>query len=185
MTQPQPSGAPTSADDWIRILDLHPHPEGGHYRQVYRATQIITQANLPVHFAGDRAAATVIYFLLKEGEISAFHRLQADELWHFYMGCPLEIHVITLDGGYECLELGLDVANGQRPVQVIPGGVWFGACFKPSASTDESVPASDRFTLIGCTVTPGFDFEDFELAEQETLLQDFPRHHNIIKQLTL
>ncbi|MEM6428419.1 MAG: cupin domain-containing protein [Deinococcota bacterium] len=184
MTQPQPSGAPMSADDWISALDLHPHPEGGHYKQVYRATQIISQANLPASFAGDRAAATAIYFLLKEGEISAFHRLQADELWHFYTGCPLEIHVITLDSQYSRFELGLDLVNGQRPMQVIPGGVWFGACLKPSTGQDDATGLAACFTLIGCTVTPGFDFEDFELAERDTLLQDFPEHHNIIKQLT-
>jgi predicted cupin superfamily sugar epimerase len=164
------------ADTWIAALNLHPHPEGGHYRQVYRSRELLEPRGrgLPARFTSPKAISTAIYFLLKGDEVSAFHRIKSDELWHLYAGSPLDIHVLHEDGELQTLSLGLDIAAGQRPFHAVPAGVWFGAMLtKP-----------DSYALVGCTVAPGFDFEDFELAEREGLLEHYPEHHTLIKRLT-
>jgi len=162
------------ADTWIAALNLHPHPEGGHYRQVYRSREMLEPRGLPERFTSSKACSTAIYFLLKGDEVSAFHRIKSDELWHLYAGDPLDIHILHEDGELQTLTLGLDIAAGQRPFQAVPAGVWFGAM----------LPDPDSFALVGCTVAPGFDFEDFELAQRDVLLEHYPEHHTIIKHLT-
>lgn len=154
------------AQHWIARLNLAPHPEGGYYREVYRAA---TQLNLPQR--GQRSSATAIYYLLPSDQRSALHRLAADELWFFHAGAPLRLYL--LDGtGLRSAELG--VGPGQTPQLWVPAGVWFGA----------KVTAPDSFSLVSCAVTPGFDFADFELADRAALCAAFPEHAALISELT-
>jgi predicted cupin superfamily sugar epimerase len=163
------------AEDWVRALQLQPHPEGGYFREVYRAAGTIPAVALPRHFAGgDRAYSTSIYFLLRSGERSLLHQIASDEVWHFYAGSGLTIHMITPSGVYERLPLGINVEDGEQLQQVVPATAWFGA----------TVNDPNTFSLVGCTVAPGFDFRDFRLASRHHLQQQFPQHHDLISQLT-
>jgi predicted cupin superfamily sugar epimerase len=123
---------------------------------------------------GNRVFSTAIYFLLESHHVSALHRIQADEVWHFYAGGPLDVFVIDPAGKLSVIHLGPDLANGQVFQTVVPAGCWFGS--KPAPG----IP----FSLVGCTVAPGFDFADFELADRATLLAQFPQHRAVIEQLT-
>ncbi|WP_374377746.1 cupin domain-containing protein [Dongia sp.] len=163
-----------ATDDLVTALQLQPHPEGGFYRETYRATEAIPNAGLPARFHGDRAHSTAIYYLLRAGERSKLHRIKSDEVWHFYEGDALTI--IALSPGGQLIEttLGRDFARGQVPQHVVPAGFWFGA-----------LPAKgSAFTLAGCTVAPGFDFADFDLGERSKLLHEFPQHRAWIERLT-
>ena len=131
-----------STEDVIRILDLKPHPEGGHYRETFRDSETID---------GARAASTAIYFLLKRGERSHWHRVDAAEAWHWHAGSPLELQ-INNGGATELLRLGPDLALGERPQAVVPARAW------------QAAETLGDWTLVGCTVAPGFRFEGFELA---------------------
>lgn len=166
----------TRADDWIRRLHLEPHPEGGFYRETYRATGIIPARP---SFGGERSASTAIYFLLKSGQRSKLHRIKSDELWHFYAGDPLEISWIEEGGGLRRAMLGIDVERGEGPQVVVPAHTWFGAMHCASAPQ-----GGHGFTLVGCTVAPGFDFADFEMGEREALVQQYPQHRDVIETLT-
>lgn len=136
--------------EWIDRLGLQPHPEGGYYREIYRSSrQIEPELGL------ERVAATHIYYLLGRGDRSCFHCIRWDELWHLYAGAGLVVHLLDAQQGYQTLRLSADDA----PFAWVPAGVWFGA-------TVEGSP----FALAGCTVTPGFDFADFELASRRELL---------------
>ena len=157
---------------WIRMLQLEPHPEGGYYRQSYRAELVLE--GLPERFAGARAASTAIYFLLEGENFSAFHRLQSDELWHFYLGSALTVHVIGADGGHTAIRLGSDVEAGEVLQAVVNAGCWFAS----------EISDGKAFALVGCTVAPGFDFEDFELAERDKLVGLYPQHRDVITKLT-
>ncbi|MFZ0477527.1 MAG: cupin domain-containing protein [Terriglobales bacterium] len=168
---------PNDAAYWIQKLDLTPHPEGGYYRQTYRSSLLLAKHALPPEFGGERAASTAIYFLLDEPNFSAFHRLRSDELWHFYLGKPLLIHVIEANGGYSAIRLGSDPDAGEVLQAVVRAGRWFASELAP-----EEAPV--RFALVGCTVAPGFDFEDFELARREDLRHRYPLHGDIIARLT-
>jgi predicted cupin superfamily sugar epimerase len=159
---------------WIHNLQLQPHPEGGHYRQTYRADLLLPKESLPTRFQGPRAASTAIYFLLAGDDFSAFHRLQSDELWHFYLGGTLVVHVIEADGRYSQIKLGPNLENGEAFQAVVKAGCWFA-----SQVLDET-----SFALVGCTVAPGFDFEDFELAKREELARTYPEHRDVIHKLT-
>jgi predicted cupin superfamily sugar epimerase len=163
-----------SAEYWIHKLDLQPHPEGGFYRETYRSEELIPHDALPARFPGPRACSTAICFLLRSGEISTLHRIKSDELWHFHTGAPLTIHTLTDEGAHDTLRLGLDLADGRQPQLVVPAGTWFGAC----------VDEPHSFALVGCTVAPGFDFADLELAKREELLALFPDHADLIRSLT-
>lgn len=154
-------------------LDLLPHPEGGFYKETYRSEGIIPRKELN-GFSGDRHYCTAIYFLLTSENFSAFHRIKQDEIWHFYQGSPLFVHVIDEHGTYTRHEVGLDLENGQTPQLTVPAGRWFAS----------SVADADSYSLVGCTVAPGFDFADFELADRETLSASYPSHEGIITQLT-
>ena len=157
----------------VEKFNMQPHPEGGWYTETYRSPESIKQFALPHRFAGDRCFSTAIYFLLPAGIFSAFHRIKSDECWHFYDGQPLNIYV--LDGkGNLCLEkLGRSIDSGERFQAVVQAGCWFAAI--PSQETG--------FSFVGCTVSPGFDFADFELADSSQLSALFPQHSELINQL--
>lgn len=159
---------------WIERLDLQPHPEGGYYRESYRATEGIGPASLAPDYSGARHYATAIYFLLGRGEFSSFHRLRSDELWHLYEGGPLTIHVLDPKGEHHKLRLGANPEAQESFQQWVPGGHWFGADLDPEAP----------YVLVGCTVSPGFEYEDFELAERAQLLARYPQHDALIRRLT-
>ena len=161
-----------AAQQWIQRLQLQPHPEGGWYRQTYRAPLTLPHAALPGH-AGDRAASTAIYFLLAGDQFSAFHRLRSDEVWHFYAGSELIVHVIE-HGTYSEILLGNDMQAGQQFQAVVPSGCWFGS----------SLRHPDTYALVGCTVAPGFDFADFEMAKRAELIAHYPQHRAMIERLT-
>lgn len=158
---------------WIERLNLQPHPEGGYYRQTYRAPLILPHSALP-GYPGDRAASTAIYFLLAADQFSALHRLRSDEVWHFYAGSPLVVHVIEPNGVYQQLLLGSDAAAAEQFQAVVPAGCWFGS----------SLRYPDTYALVGCTVAPGFDFADFEMANRNDLTARYPQHRKIIERLT-
>ncbi len=161
-------------DYWIQKLNLVPHPEGGYYREVYRSNEFIEREGLPLRFSKAHVFGTSIYFLLSGAQISALHRLKSDEIWHFYLGRPVKVSMILKDGTLAERLLGPDPENGQVFQVVIPHGCWFGA----------RVLDHSGFALMGCTVAPGFDFEDFELADREEMMRQFPQHKKIIKELT-
>ncbi len=131
-----------SATDVIRLLGLTPHPEGGHFRETFRDERAI----------GGRAASTAIYFLLAAGEVSHWHRVDAAEVWHWHAGAPLELATAAPDAPPTRIRLGNDLAGGERPQAVVPPGHW------------QSARSLGDWTLVGCTVAPGFDFARFELA---------------------
>jgi uncharacterized protein len=161
------------AQHWIERLNLQPHPEGGWYRQTYRAPLMLPHSALP-GYAGDRAASTAIYFLLAGDQFSALHRLCSDEVWHFYAGSSLIVHVIAPDGDYQQLLLGSDAESGEHFQAVVPAGCWFGS----------SLRRPDTYALVGCTVAPAFDFADFEMAKRDDLTAQYPQHRTIIERLT-
>ncbi len=162
-----------SAKFWVDYLGLEPHPEGGFYRQTYIANEAIAEPHLPHRYKGHRPFSTAIYFLLEYPDFSAFHRLRSDEVWHFYTGSSLSLWLISPHGKRSCLKLGPDPGQGQHFQQVVPAGCWFAA----------SLDAPKTFALVGCTMAPGFDFADFELAQQAELIRQFPQHRDLIERL--
>lgn len=148
----------SDADTWIERLALTPHPEGGHFRETYRSRQRVRVLEQDGE-ARERTAATAIYFLLRRGEHSRFHRLRSDEQWHFLAGAPLDILCVTPAGLLEARRLGDGTATALQAT--IPAQTWFAAV--PVAGADAD------FSLVACTVAPGFEFEDFELAEPDAL----------------
>lgn len=170
-----------TAHDWIDHLDLEPHPEGGWYAEVHRTDDVLARSALPNRFAGDRHAAALIYFLLTPDSHSALHRIQQDEFWHFLAGDGLTLHEITPQGTYRTQRLGRNPRAGRVLQAVIPARSWFGATVDaPGASSD----AAHGYALVGCTTAPAFDFDDFELAERESLLDAYPEHRAVIERLT-
>lgn len=155
------------------MLGLAPHPEGGHYAEVFRAPLAVSSRAHP----GNRAASTAIYFLLKVGELSALHRVRSDEVWHHYAGDALELHALD-DAEHRLYRLGCDLAAGERPVAVIAAGVW------QAARVAEATGPRHGYALCGCTVAPGFDFADFELPPREELLTQLPAHGEWVRALT-
>ncbi|MBL7854681.1 MAG: cupin domain-containing protein [Cyclobacteriaceae bacterium] len=160
------------ADYYQQRLQLTPHVEGGAFRETYRSSLILHE--LDSRYGGKRAASTAIYFLLRHGQFSAFHRIVSDEVWHFYDGQPLTIYELDARGECQAHRLGRNLEEGEHFQVVIKGGHWF-------ASRCE-VPGG--FSLAGCTVAPGFDFQDFELASRDKLISDFPKHARLIESLT-
>jgi uncharacterized protein len=162
-----------NAQSWIKKLALLPHPEGGCYREVYRCSELCPANGLPERFEADRTFSTAIYFLLQAGEFSAFHRIKSDELWHHYDGGDLEIICIHPSGGRQSLILGKH-SQSARPMHIVPHNTWFAARPLPG----------NGYALCGCTVSPGFDFADFVMADRATLTALFPQHASIISALT-
>jgi uncharacterized protein len=170
------------AQYWIARLGLQPHPEGGYFRQTFRSADDIQTAGLPLRYGSSRSCSTAIYFLLEAGQISALHRIESDEVWHFYTGASLTLHVIDHHGEATTHRLGADVEQGDAFQVVIPARHWFGATLNESPSRDTSAPPS--FTLVGCTVAPGFCYNDFELGDRATLIARYPQHQALIERLT-
>ncbi|AXG70985.1 hypothetical protein KORDIASMS9_03240 [Kordia sp. SMS9] len=158
----------------VQNLQLLPHPEGGFYKEVYRSKTMIPKEALPANFSGDRSYCTSIYFLLTSENFSAFHRIKQDEIWHFYGGSSLSVHVMDASGTYTEYKVGMDFDNGEQPQLVVPAGCWFAS----------SVAKKDSYAFVGCTVAPGFDFDDFELADRAALQEEYPQHSDIIHKLT-
>ncbi len=165
---------PNRADYWIEKLKLQAHPEGGHYRETYRAQGQISTQCLPERFQSSRNFSTGIYYLLESGQYSAFHRIASDEMWHFYAGDTLVIYILKEEGPLEEIHLGRDAEAGEVFQAVVPAGYWFAA--RPLRA--------DTFALVGCTVAPGFDFKDFEMADADALVEQFPEHQDLIRELS-
>lgn len=164
-----------AVDELIRRLELQPHPEGGFYRETWRAAQQVWRAGANVDPGAARSASTAIYYLLCNGAHSAWHRIRSDEVWHFYAGAPLEVYV--LDAVTRALvthRLGNALDHPGTTFQaVVRAGDWFAArCTDPST-----------FALVGCTVAPGFEFSEFELADVDALAAQYPAHRELIVQL--
>jgi predicted cupin superfamily sugar epimerase len=132
-----------TAADVIRLLELAPHPEGGHFREIFRDPRVVE----------DRAASTAIYFLLARGERSHWHRVDAAEVWHFYAGAAVSLHIAG-DSDKTTHVLGAELSRGERPQIVVPAGMW------------QAAESLGDWTLCGCTVAPGFEFKGFELAPE-------------------
>jgi len=158
---------------WIKHLELLPHPEGGYYKETYRSSETIASVALPDRFEGDRSFSTAIYFLLRSEDRSVFHRIKSDEVWHFYQGSLLLIYVLQ-ENELKIIKLGSDVEKGESLQVVIPANCWFGA----------HVAQQNSFALCGCTVAPGFDFRDFEMADRQDLLKKYPGFEKEIIRLT-
>jgi predicted cupin superfamily sugar epimerase len=159
---------------WIEKLDLKHHPEGGYFRETYRSPEVILKQALPERFKSNRVFSTCIYFLLDKAEFSAFHAVRQDELWHFYGGSSLTIHIIDRKARYSAVKLGQNIENNESFQAVVPAGVWFSAAVDDKAS----------YSLVGCTVAPGFEFADFELAERNRLAALYPAHRKLIEKYT-
>ena len=158
-----------TADDLIKKLNLLPHPEGGYYRETYRSEQSVS-------FNGKvRNAGTAIYFLIRDREISHFHKVASDELWLFHQGQSIELYVLTKTGELEIHNLGNDLENDELPQIVVKAGNWFAAKLKNE----------EGYSLVSCIVTPGFEFSDFELAKKDDLLSQFPEYDKVINKLSL
>jgi len=159
----------SDAKDIIQKLDLQPHPEGGFYRRTYCANERITKAD-----GTQRHASTGIYYLLQQDAYSAWHRIDADEMWHFYAGDPLLIHTFDEHGEWKAQRLGNMLQQPDAVCQyVVPAGRWFAA----------EREGSQGYSLVGCTVAPGFEFANFELADMQVLLSRYPRHAAVIRRL--
>jgi predicted cupin superfamily sugar epimerase len=162
-----------TAEKLISHYSLLPHPEGGWYKETYRSANTILQNSLPSNFNDGRVFSTAIYFLLEQGNFSAFHKIKSDECWHFYSGQTLLVYVINEEGKLDIIKLGSDIENGEVYQYVVPANCWFA-----------SIPASHaEFCFVGCTVSPGFDFNDFELAKANDLINEFPTVSEEIKKL--
>lgn len=160
-------------DQLIKHYKLQPHPEGGWYSQSYKSHEHIAADALPGRFKGERVFSTAIYFLLEKGNFSAFHRIKSDECWHFYAGDSLLIFIIHQSGELNIISLGNDLEKGQAFQHVVPANCWFAS--RPA-------PGSE-YCFVGCTVSPGFEFEDFEMADANGLANTYPQHESIIKEL--
>ena len=162
-------------EDVTALLDLRPHSaEGGYFAETYRSDETLPPVGLPERYSGARAFGTAIYYLLTPDSFSAMHRLRSDEVFHFYMGDPVEMLRLSPDGTGDGLMLGTDLATGMRPQAIVPRGVWQGLRLVPGG----------RYALLGTTVAPGFDFADFEIAERGILLEEYPAFDEMIVALT-
>ena len=157
---------------WIAHLQLKPHSEGGFYKETYRSQENIPARGLPGRFDDSRSFSTAIYFLLRSQDRSRFHRIKSDELWHYHAGSTLSIFVLH-NPGLSVFKLGPNPDQGESLQVVIPAGVWFGA----------KIIQPDSYTLSSCTVAPGFDFRDFELADRTQLTHQFPEYRDVIEML--
>lgn len=152
---------------WINHLDLQPHPEGGFYKEVFRSGIAVSK----IGSTNVKQACTSIYYLLEGKDYSGFHRLASDEIWYFHKGASLCIHVISEAGDYYSYELS-DANTGNLSV-VIEAGLWFAA----------EIPSGEGFTLVSCAVAPGFEFAEFEMAEQDAMIKRYPQHSDLLERL--
>lgn len=159
---------------WIEKLNLQKHPEGGYYRENYRSNDIINQDKSLTRYDDVRNVSTAIYYLLLGEEFSAFHKLKSDEIFHFYDGATLIVHLISEEGEYHQFKLGKNPDNNEVLQLVIPHGYWFAS----------HVSEVNSYSLIGCTVSPGFNFNDFSLGNKKELAILYPHLTDIITKLT-
>ena len=158
---------------WIEKLNLQQHPEGGFFAETYRSRERLHESKLPDRYDSSRVFSTSIYFLLTTDSVSNFHRLNSDEIWHFHTGGSAKVHFIDKAGNHTAHWVGADFEAGQRFQLTIPKGTWFAA-----------EVMEGEFILLGCTVAPGFEFEDFELADRTELSSVYPQHLTLIEQFT-
>jgi uncharacterized protein len=163
-----------TAKELIELLGLEPLPgEGGYYRETYKAAGIVPASVLPQH-GGARSYGTAIYYLVTPQSFSALHRVPQDEVFHFYLGDPVEMLQIDDSGETSTIVIGSDLKSGQRPQVVAPGNVWQGT----------RLLEGGKWALLGCTVSPGFEFADFEIKSRNELTELFPKHEELIRQFT-
>lgn len=158
----------------VKKLGLQPHPEGGYFKETYRSTGSIPAVVLGTSFASERNYSTCIYFLLTSDTFSAFHKINQDEIWHFYDGSTIELHSIAESGELSSVLIGKDFSKGEVPQYIVPAGEYFAA----------KVLGENSYALVGCTVAPGFDFADFHLAKRDALAKQFPQHKSLIENFT-
>lgn len=159
----------------IKKLGLVPLPEeGGWYRETYRSEEIIARSALPDRYSSDKSYSTAIYYLLTSDDISALHRVTSEEIFHFYTGDPIEMLLVYPDGSHQLITLGNNIEAGEVPQVIVPRGVWQGCRVKQGG----------EWALMGTTVAPAFDFEDFELGMREELVQLYPQCETLIRQFT-
>ena len=163
-----------TAQTYVQALQMQAHPEGGFYRESYRSPQLMDVTGPEDGSVVQRHVSTGIYFLLEQGNFSAFHQIRSDEMWHFYDGQALEVLEITPVGELRCTRLGPNVLQGEVFQHVVPAHTWFAS----------RVAVGGDFALVGCTVAPGFDFADFCLANRAALSAAFPQHRQTIHELT-
>ncbi|APQ96398.1 cupin [Clostridium botulinum] len=161
------------ANYFIEKLDMIAHPEGGYYKEGFFSAENITDSDLTTTFEDKRILWTSIYFLLRNGEVSNFHRLKSDEMWYYHSGSPLTIYMITPEGELITEQLGLDIEKGEKPQVLVPKNYIFGSAMN-----------NKGYALVGCMVSPGFEFRDFELFERDTLLNLYPKYKETIEKLT-
>jgi len=162
-----------TASYWVSALSLTPHPEGGFFKETYRASDLIPVGTFGDRFDGPRNVATGIYYLLESGDFSAFHRIRSDEMWHFYAGGALELHILH-EGRHDAIRIGREIHRGEVLQYVVPAGAWFAA-----------TPVTGvAYSLLGCTVSPGFDFADFEMANSTELAHQFPGFAHLISRFS-
>lgn len=154
------------AEYYIQKLNLEPHPEGGYYNETYRSELVVT-----INGRNRRNVSTAIYFLLMDDQKSKFHRIQSDELWFYHVGEPIEI-VLIINENLVTYLLGNNMDNNERPQVIIPANTWFAA----------KIASSNGFSLVSCTVAPGFDFYDFELADRSLLLNSYPQLMTLLEE---
>ncbi len=164
-----------TSSEVIAKLGLRPLPnEGGFYRETYRSDDTLARSALPPRYSGDRHFSTAIYYLLTPDSFSAMHRIKSDEVYHFYQGGPVTMLQLHPDGRGEVLVLGSDLAAGHQCQCLAPRGVWQGLFLNPGAD----------YALMGTTVSPGFEFADFELGERSAMIEKFPQYQDLITRLT-
>ncbi|GAA0076102.1 cupin domain-containing protein [Clostridium sp. CTA-5] len=162
-----------TSDYFIEKLDMISHPEGGFYKQSFISEENISARGLNVESEESKKVWTSIYFLLRDGEVSNFHRLKSDEMWYYHSGSSLTIYMITPEGKLITEELGLNIEKGEKPQVLVPKGYIFGSAMN-----------NEGYALVGCMVSPGFEFKDFELFERNYLLDKYPNHKEVILKLT-
>ena len=157
------------------LLNLEPHPaEGGYFRETYRSAESVQEDSLADRYPNARSFSTAIYYLLTPETFSALHRLPTDEIYHFYLGDPIEMLQLQPDGSGQIVILGNDLLKGMQPQVVIPKGIWQGS----------RLIIGGEFALLGATMAPGFEFEDYEHGNRESLVSLYPRFSDKIRSLT-
>jgi predicted cupin superfamily sugar epimerase len=163
-----------TVEELITLLNLTPPPEGGYYRESYRSGKTIPNNALPRRYKGDRAYSTAIYYLLTPDTFSSLHRLGTDEVYHFYLGDPVEMLQLLPEGRGKVIRLGDEIKNGMHLQVAVPRGTWQGSRLIPDG----------KCALLGTTVAPGFEFADFEIGRRNELLLSHPRFRDLIVALT-
>lgn len=160
-------------DYFITKLGLEEHIEGGYFKELYRNSHLIDDSELPSDFEGNRSLSTTIYYLLKSGQVSKFHKLKSDEIWFYHYGSPLIVYMIDEQGNLNSVKLGLNIESGEKPQVLVPANRIFGA----------EVIEKDSFSFVSCMVSPGFDYRDFEIFKGKDLIKQIPQHREIIIRL--